>query len=516
MTKMTTYKNPIIAGFHPDPSICRVGEDYYLATSSFEYFPGVPIYHSRDLVNWRQIGHCLTRRSQLDIIEGYPNCLGIYAPTLRYNKGNFYMVTTNQALGRERSGNFFVTAKEPKGPWSEPVFVDAPGIDPDLFFDDDGKVYYTGADGGIFQFEIDIKTGKRLSAIKRLWSGMGYRDPEAPHVYKIGGKYYLIIAEGGTSYGHMISIARGNNPCGPHESCPYNPILTHRSTNSPIQAVGHGDMIEAHDGSWWMVCLGIRPVSYPDRHHLGRETFLTSVEWTKDGWPIVKPLELEVKAKCLPLRSFDKKGQPDDVFGGDVLGSEWSYIRNPIESNFILGKKKGALTLIGTEQNLNGLGSPTFVGRRLQYFDSETNVRLDFEPLIDGEEAGITTFLGGAHVGEPERGYHYEIAVTRIKGKKCIIFRRWIGTLYKVEKCVPVEKGMVTLYLTTNPREFIFGYRADNAKKTTELGRGEAHLLSTEAGGTFTGLMIGLYATGNGKKCETEAHFDSFNYIGKE
>jgi len=498
---MTEYKNPIIPGFNPDPSICRAGEDYYLVTSSFEYFPGVPIYRSRDLTNWTQIGHCLTRRSQLDIIDGYPNCLGIYAPTLRYYNGVFYMVTTNQALGRKRSGNFFVTATDPEEPWSEPIFIDAPGIDPDLFFDDDGKVYYTGADGGIFQFEIDIKTGKKLTEPKYIWSGTGYRDPEAPHLYKINGIYYLMIAEGGTSYGHMITIARSRDPSGPFEECPRNPILTHRSTDNPVQAVGHGDLIETQDGEWRIVCLGVRPVSYPDRHHLGRETFITGVKWDEDGWPVVDPIKLSQCAGREVIDDFDR----------NILSYEWSYIRNPVKANYSLAKRKGYLTLMGSEQTLNSLSSPTFVGRRLQHFDCEISTLLEFNPKEDGEEAGITTFLGGAFKDKSESGYHYEAAISRIDGKKCIIFRRHIGTLYKIENMVSIPDGAVTLVITTSPREFVFSYSTDSNPRQ-EIGRGEAHLLSTEAGGTFTGLFIGLYATGNGNICNTPAYFDYFNY----
>ena len=240
-----SYRNPVLPGFHPDPSVCRVGEDYYLVTSSFEYFPGVPIFHSRDLVHWRQIGHCLTRPSQLPL-ERAPSSTGIYAPTIRHHDGTFYMITTNVSDGR----HFYVSAQDPAGEWSEPVWVDVReqiggSIDPSLFFDDDGRVYLTCTGPGwkIFQVEIDLASGKLLSEPRLISRGTGNRCPEGPHLYKIGGFYYLMLAEGGTEYGHLESIARGESPWGPFTPCPHNPILTHRNVDSPVQATGHADLI---------------------------------------------------------------------------------------------------------------------------------------------------------------------------------------------------------------------------------------------------------------------------------
>ena len=209
------YQNPVIPGYNPDPSICRVGEDYYLATSSFEYFPGVPSYHSRDLVNWEQIGYALSRKSQLPLDNCKPSG-GIYAPTLRYHDGRFYMVTTNVS----NMGNFYVWTEDPAGEWSEPIPVAQGGIDPSLFFDDDGKVYFTSNQSIDNQFcittsQIDIKTGRLLTKPRKVWGGTGGRNPEAPHLYKIDGKYYLMIAEGGTELGHMETIARSDSPYGP-------------------------------------------------------------------------------------------------------------------------------------------------------------------------------------------------------------------------------------------------------------------------------------------------------------
>src|SRR5690606_5257489 len=296
--------NPILPGFYPDPSVCRVGHDYYLVTSSFEYFPGVPIFHSTNLVDWRQIGHVLTRKGQLNL-EGAKSSKGIFAPTLRHHQGTFYVVTTNMSGG----GSFYVTSRDPAGPWSDPIHVQEQSfsMDPSLFFDEDGKVYYTRhgglRDGGVYQAEIDVATGRLDAEPRLIWSGTGGIWPEGPHLYKVDGTYYLMIAEGGTSYGHEVTVARSASPWGPFELCPENPILTHKTDRKhPIQATGHADLVQTPEGSWWMVFLGIRPWD-GEHHHLGRETFLAPVTWSPAGWPVVnggKFVDLALAATGLP------------------------------------------------------------------------------------------------------------------------------------------------------------------------------------------------------------------------
>lgn len=497
---MMKYNNPIISGFHPDPSICRAGEDYYLVTSSFEYFPGVPIFHSRDLVNWRQIGHCLTRRSQLEL-DRDPSSNGIYAPTIRYHEGRFYMVTTNILHG----GNFFVWTDDPSGEWSEPIWVDQPGIDPSLFFDADGKVYFTSSYEGILQSEIDIETGHLLREPSLIWGGTGGAYPEGPHLYKVDGVYYLLISEGGTELGHMITIARSNSPYGPFESCNRNPILTHRSLNTSIKSVGHADMIQAHNGSWWTVCLGTRPIGYPYKHHLGRETFLAPVIWAKDGWPVIGnqgTVDYEMEAELLPLVPWEVKAKRDD-FNDTKLDCCWNFLRNPKEEDWSLGARQGSITLNGSEITLNDSASPAFIGRRQEHFSCRVLTLLDFEPSADGEEAGLTVLMN-------ER-FHYEIAVTKLESKKCIIFRRRIGSLWKVEYCQEYAPGQVTLEIRANDDTYNF-YYAEPGKESVKVGEGECSLLSTEVSGGFTGVFFGLYATGNGRKSGAPAYFDWFDY----
>ncbi|HEX8095016.1 MAG TPA: family 43 glycosylhydrolase [Jatrophihabitans sp.] len=344
---------PVIAGFHPDPSLCRVGEDYYLVCSSFEYAPGVPLYHSTDLRSWQQLGHVLDRPSQLSVV-GAASSGGVYAPTLRYHDGRCYLITTNTS---DRSGQFLVTAENPAGPWSDPVWVpNALGIDPDLAWDDDGTCYLTwsalstAGHDGIVQAVLDPVTGALLSECHPLWRGTGGKFPEAPHLYHIGKYWYLMIAEGGTERGHAVTIARGPSPAGPFEPSPRNPLVTARGTDSPVQNTGHADLVERPDGRWAMVYLGIRPRGYtPQWHVLGRETFASEMAWSDDGWPaLAEPIEPaasdtffeQLAGPGLPPSWVAPGGFPEDVL-------------QPLDGG---GWRLSA-----------GSGAPTFAGRRQEH-----------------------------------------------------------------------------------------------------------------------------------------------------
>ena len=257
-TRQATLANahPLIPGYHPDPSICRVGNEYYIVNSSFQYFPGVPVFKSSDMIHWEQIGNVLNRNSQLPL-KGASSWLGIYAPTLRYHDGTFYMITTNVGNG----GNFMVTASNPEGPWSEPIWLQQQGIDPSLYFEN-GKCYMvSNPDNTITLCEIDPTTGKQLTESRGIWRGTGGRYPEGPHIYKKGDYYYLLISEGGTEIAHSLTIARSRNIYGPYESCPRNPIFTHccmAAQDSQVQGTGHGDLVEDTNGQWWMTFLAFR------------------------------------------------------------------------------------------------------------------------------------------------------------------------------------------------------------------------------------------------------------------
>ncbi|MCD6334392.1 MAG: glycoside hydrolase family 43 protein [Candidatus Latescibacteria bacterium] len=497
-----TFHNPIIPGFYPDPSICRVGDDFYLATSSFEYFPGVPIFHSRDLVHWRQIGHCLTRKSQLPLEKA--RCSGgIFAPTLRVHNGSFYMITRNAT----HRGAFYVHTQNPAGEWSEPIWLEETYGDPSLFFDDDGVVYHTGCDSSsIVQSEIDLDTGKCLTETRPIWPGTGGRHPEGPHLYKIDGRYFLMIAEGGSEYGHMETIARSDTPWGPFESCPQNPILTHRNYSSPIQCTGHGDLIQAQNGSWWMVFLGNRPDRGRCRcSHLGRETFLTPVSWTDEGWPIVGDngkVALEMEAECLPPIPREKENIRDD-FDEPELRFCWNFLRNPHDEDWSLSERPGWLQLDGSVFGLDDLDSPAFVGRRQQHFDCEVSTLLDFNPQRDREEAGLTVRMNEQN--------HYEIAIARFEDERCVFVRRRIAGLSVVVAREKIGPGPVKLNIKADRHMYSFSCGIGD-REPENLAQGETRYLSSEIAGGFTGVYLGLYATGNGKRSTTPAYFDWFDY----
>ncbi|MCL1883300.1 MAG: glycoside hydrolase family 43 protein [Defluviitaleaceae bacterium] len=485
---MYTLKNPIISGYYPDPSICKDEKtgDYYLVTSSFEFFPGVPVFRSRDLINWEQVGHCLTRPEQLPLKEAGASG-GIYAPTIRYHQGKFYMVTTNVSS----DGHFFVTADDPAGEWSDLIWIKdsngerVNGIDPSLFFDDDGKVYFTYTDYGMKQAEIDLKTG-RVGEIRNTWGGIGGRNAEAPHLYKIDGKYYLLLAEGGTETGHMVTIARSDSPWGPFESCPHNPILSNSHTYSPVQATGHGDLIIGPDGKWWMVFLAFR-TTVPYFHHLGRETNIVPVDW-ENGWPMIKNYT-NLPCNCGTIdteiqidRNINEHKYPATPSRMDFskLSFDWVYLRNPDFSKYSVSE--GVLTLESNKQTLSCLNaSPTAIFRRQKEFDICAKTSLIAKSLPEGGETGMTIYYDHDH--------HYDFALTRKDdGKIYVIVRKTVGDMVVEAFCREcTEKTELTI-------------RADKLKyyfilNDEEVATGMTQYVSTEATiCSFTGVLIGLYA----------------------
>ena len=515
-----TYKNPILPGFYPDPSICRVGDDYYLVTSSFGYFPGVPIFHSKDLIHWQQIGHVLSRKEQLPLEDpkGARVSGGIFAPTIRYHNELFYMISTNMTVLK----NFFVTAKNPEGPWSDPTWIELPGmtIDPSLFFDDDGKTYLTtsplfGVSGGIRLAEINLKTGKLITPMKSLWDGAGGRYPEGPHLYKKDNWYYLLIAEGGTEYGHKVTIARSKHIDGPYLANPANPILTHinrNAENNPIQGVGHADLIETDKGSWWMVALGFRP--HGSHHILGRETFLTPVEWQKNEWPIIGnnggTLSLEVETKTLPLHTFPEQSTKDD-FNSATLSFIWNYISNPKADHYSLNDRPGYLRLSGNKSTISQGEHITFVGRRQQHHNFSATTSLEFEPQNDNEEAGLSVFM--------DFKSHYELSIKNINGKRMLQLSYTLGMINHIETQTKLKQGPITLKVEGFSKStqfdstsfYTFSF-SQQGKPYEVLGKVDSKFLSSETAGGFTGVYLGLFASGNGKMSLTNADFDWFSY----
>jgi xylan 1,4-beta-xylosidase len=487
--------NPVVPGFHPDPSICRAGADYYLACSSFEYFPGVPIFHSRDLVHWTQIGNALERPSQLRLPPGSTSSGGIYAPTLRHHDGRFWLITTNVA----GDGNVLFTATDPAGPWSDPIRLPGvAGIDPDLAWDEGGNCWCTVA--GVSQVRIDPLTGESFGPQRKIWSGTpGAKAPEAPHLYRIGAYWYLLIAEGGTERGHAVSIARAPAPTGPFEPCPGNPILTHRGTDHPIQNTGHADLVQGPDGSWWMVALGVRPRGgTPGWHVLGRETFLAPVTWT-GGWPVVGELSPTLATPPWPLHPTAATPVRDD-FDLSELSPQWVSLRHRPVEDCTTNDRTGWLTL-HARGSLDDLDA-TFVGRRQQHLSCQART------VIDPAEGrgGLAVRLDDQH--------HYEIEVA--DGRASVLAR--IGPLRAAVATRAVPTGSVVLRVDvavtqgggdarTGPDTLTFGVEEPDGTFTA-LATLDGRYLSTEVAGGFTGRVIGMYAAAG------TVHFDWFDYEG--
>ena len=384
---MTAFPNPLIPGFNPDPSVVRVGDEYYLATSTFEYLPGIPIYRSRDFSTWERIGHVATRPGQLGV-EDVPTAGGAWAPTIRHRDGVFHLVVTD-AMGR---GMLHFTATDPAGPWSDGDLIrqadadaSVDGIDPDLAWDEDGTAYITfsglilggeevGTHLGIQQVKVDLDAHRALEAPRSLWSGSGSMFPEAPHLYHHDGRWYLMIAEGGTERGHGISIARGDSPMGPFEPAPSNPLVSARSTDRPVQNTGHGDLVVGPDGEWLVVLLGVRPRSMTRAFSaLGRETFVTDVRWSGDGWPEIDPVQLRPRPG----------GAWRDDFDANALASDWVAVRRLPDEVASLTARRGWLVLQADGSTLDA-ARPVFVGRRQEHLRSTSRALLDVSDGLGG------------------------------------------------------------------------------------------------------------------------------------
>jgi xylan 1,4-beta-xylosidase len=506
------FDNPILPGMHPDPSLCRVGDDFYLVTSSFEYFPGVPIFHSRDLVSWRQLGHVLTRDTQLDL-RGVPSSGGIYAPTLRHHAGRFFLITTLVGSPR-RGGNFFVTAEDPAGPWSDPIWLDSEGFDPSLLFTN-GEVFYLRDGPGpdrdhprVYQARIDLAAGALREPMQPIWEGTGGIWPEGAHVYELAGRYYLFAAEGGTGYDHAEVVARAASPAGPFEAFARNPIMTHRDRPAhPIQALGHADVVELADGTFWAVLLGVR--AHERQHHLGRETFLVPVSFDADGWPRMGDagrVELRMPAPRLPPHPFPPLPARDD-FDAGALAPAWQSVRNPDPADLSLTARPGHLRLVGSPVTLNDIGSPAQIARRQQHLRVRCRAALDFSPRAPNQEAGLSVRASDS--------FHYDLSVCLgAAGRAAVLTSRVAGGSTVIARA-PLSDGLVTLEVVADETSYTFS--AMTEATTTTLGTLPASALSAEEIGRqgpyhFTGAMITLYATGNGTRATAPADFDWFEY----
>ncbi|MBU9720040.1 MULTISPECIES: glycoside hydrolase family 43 protein [Bacillaceae] len=514
---MKTFNNPILPGFYPDPSVCRVGEDYYLVTSSFIYFPGVPIFHSKDLVNWKQIGHVLDRPSQLPL-DGQKQSRGIFAPTIRYNDGVFYMITTNV----EEGGNFLVTATDPAGPWSDPYYLDAPGIDPSLFFDDDGKVYYHGTrpapegekysgNWEVWLQELDINSMKLVGESVGLWRG-ALRDvvwPEGPHIYKVNGYYYLMISEAGTAHHHAVSVARSESLKGPYVGNRGNPILTHRhlGINYPIANVGHFDLVETQNGEWWGIGLASRIYGGYYRN-LGRETFMLPVTW-EDGWPVMSAgtgkLEMSYQKPNLP-ESKPVLLPACDHFNNKELNFSWNVLRTPREEFYSLTERPGYLSLKLRPERITDLKTPSCVARRQQHIDFAASALMEFTPKAENECAGMVLMQS--------EDYNFTFVHTKNGENTVLQLIKCADGKEEVLKEVQISASMLYLKVEAYGQDYSFYYGESENSYKPLIEDVDGRILSTDIAGGFVGAELGLYASSNGESSENNAYFDWFEYVG--
>lgn len=533
LRRMTSITKPVVPGFNPDPSICRAGDDYYIITSSNEYFPGLPIWHSRDLINWEMIGHVLTDAKYLDL-DSVPGSNGLYAPTIRYHDGNFYVVCTLTGTRPGKpGGNFMTTARDPRGPWSAPVWLETPGIDPSLFFDDDGKVYYQGnytpADKQwprhrkIYIQEFDLKQAKLIGPKVDILDAADYRLKgtidggfesgadylEAPHIYKKDGYYYLTTSHGGTFQYHALSFWRSRNIFGPYQSNPVNPILTHRTLppTNPVTSTGHGDLVMDGNGQWYMTFLARRPLD-SNIHILGRETFLTRIEW-KDDWPKL-PLD-----QTAAMKHFDPKPgaiPKDDTslrearFPADQLTPEWTFIRTPREKWWSASERKNNIRIQLRTAQLSETAQPSWLGVRQDRFHAQFSTRMVFRPKRVGEEAGLTVFRDKDH-------YFKCTLIRRIDGNYLQLTERRIGQKddHMIAQ-VPYDRKRVSLRIRSSGRWYSFEYGRSESDMIWLQQNADGAFLGSPAAGRFTGTMLGLYATGNGAPSNNSASFSRIRY----
>jgi alpha-N-arabinofuranosidase len=414
------------------------------------------------------------------------------------------MITTNVS----GKGNFLVHTKDPAGEWSDPIWLEQAGIDPSLYFEGDKCYLTSNPDNKIYLSEINPLTGEQLTPSKAIWSGTGGRYPEGPHMYKKDGYYYLLISEGGTEYGHKVTIARSKTIEGPYESNPANPILTHidkEAQMNPIQGTGHGDFVQAPDGSWWIVCLAFRPQT--GLHHLlGRETFLAPVRWDKNAWPVINGngmISLDMEVPTLPLMPLKKALKSTD-FNEGKMGFEWNYLRNPESKNYSLDERKGFLRLKATQVTLDDIGSPTFVGRRQEHINFTVTTKLDQYSSMEGDEAGITVYRNNTA--------HYDLFIREgPKGNRILTVRYRLGLLNHSTEVVELPRKSVYLRVKGGRDQYSFSY-SDDGQTYREIQHMDSRFLSTETAGGFTGTYLGLFSTKKKASSKSYADVDLFEY----
>lgn len=520
-----TFRNPIIPGFNPDPSICRVGEDYYLVTSSWEYSPSIPIYHSKDLINWEIISYVASRKDQIDL-TGYESYGGVWAPTIRHHEGCFYVTVSlvkrkTEGLGIAEVKNVLFTTTDINEEWSKPYILTNTtdsGIDPALFFDN-GKTYLllnrTPKEEAkidprtkireIYIQELDLKTKKLVGKTHVLTRGFSVspKYAEGPRLIKKDGFYYLLISEGGTGFYHAVTISRSRKVFGPYTQYEGNPILSHRQLGEdyPFQYIGHADFVKTQNGEWWSVVLGIRLLNNGKHSIMGRETFLCPMVWETNKWPIMNPFKgtvpFEHKRPDLPLSTRPKK-DVKDTFNGEQLDNVWNFLRTP---EHVFHSLDNGLVMETLPTKISEPLAPAFVGQRITHSNFTAETELHYKAK-NNEEAGMVIISSNFE--------NYRFVVDK-HNVKLIGHKDGIDKVYGEYEVS--NKDTHYLRITSEDETFSFYYSNDNVKWNMVYKDALADLLGFRH---TTGDYIGMYTSSNGKKSKNEARFTWFTYDTKE
>ena len=531
-------RNPILPGFNPDPSICRVGEDYYIATSTFEWYPGVQIHHSRDLVNWTLVRRPLERASQLDM-RGEPDSCGIWAPCLSYADGLFWLVYTDVKRydgNFKDAHNYIVTSPTIEGEWSEPAYVNSSGFDPSLFHDDDGRKWFvnmqwnhrtesyggspkTPAFDGILLQEWDPATKSLKGPIRNIFAGTELGLVEGPHLFKRNGWYYLTTAEGGTGYDHAVTMARSRDIAGPYELHPNKHLITSKDhPEAALQRAGHGQYVETHDGQFYHTHLCGRPLPPHRRCTLGRETALQKCVWKEDGWLYLENGTSVPDVNVVGLNGavpVDKPRRSGYNFDEGRLPMDFQWLRTPQpERIFSVMERPGHLRLIARE-SIGSWFEQSLVARRQEHHSFRAETVVDFEPDTYQQVAGLTHYYN--------RFKLHAIAVTlHEKLGRCVTIMTCPGDYpngrlsFPIEGGAAVPDGRIQLAMEVRNNDLQFFWQAEGMGAWQAIGPVlDAGVISDEGGrgehGSFTGAFVGMFAFDLSGRAKT-ADFDWFNY----
>jgi alpha-N-arabinofuranosidase len=519
----TTFTNPILKGFYPDPSICKVDNSYYLINSTFAYFPGIPVFKSDDLVNWKQIGNALDRPEQLDL-EGLEVSRGVFAPAISYHNGMFYIINT--IVGGKN--NFIISATNPAGPWSNPTWLPkVEGIDPSMFFDENGKTYvvfnsnppnnspeYEGH-RTIKIIELDVESLNTIGESKIIINkGAKPEDKpiwiEGPHIYNRNGFYYLMAAEGGTAEDHSEVVFRSRNIFGPYKSYENNPILTQRNLSenrkTPVTSTGHADIFEDNLGNWWGVFLGCRPYDNDNHFNTGRETFMVPVKWEND-WPIfdlegdIVKDNYKITIDKLSTKTISRNADFKDEFNANSLAFDWLFLRTPKEKWYSL--LNGELTINTRPETTSGTSNPSFIGYRQKHLFGNITTNLSFKAVSENEKAGLIAFQNETH-------YYY--LCKSLKDNKPVVQllkSTENGTEEIAFKSIS-ESEKISFKIEAKGKYYSFFYSKNDKDWEAISENVDATFLSTKTAGGFVGTIYGMYTTSSGEKSTNKAVYHWF------